>query len=433
MAPEMSGQKRRAESESETVHVGLNCAFCMDAFSLPPSLKTPKVLHCLHSFCLSCCHKLSGGEEAQGDPCISIQCPTCAKETKLLQGFDSLLSNFAVLKVLDRIGVKQDDMIQLLSQGDSSKQQRKQQQEGATSGRNERQRKSEIWNILANPFSSDLASQTKTARAHVRSRLNTLKECIASAQASLEVETQNGNCTDGGMALMFAIAKAEGYVQYVEGAVNQCEDRGFLAIRVQMLARIEALYQELFQEHRRLKAPPAPQPVPQRMSSPETQRKRRPRLLPPSFVQHGQSLQQLLQQGWKIHYLKPYWHATELEDLDPGMGEFLMVAARKTGEDELLLSAAGKREEILQCTAGRNGVREYNGVNWYWVEDKCFGFSQAGGVDLGDQLAEDTVDAGLDGKRLSWPLDGQVGGGRAGVTCGLRGSSAYEKIVLYTE
>jgi len=347
-----------------------------------------------------------------------------------MQGFESLLTNFAVVKVLDRVETDHVSLQDLIQSGhhNGSKQQRM-RMDDATSGRNDRQRKSEIWNILCNPFSSDLASESKTARAHVRSRLSTLKECVTSAKTSMEAGDGN---MDRGMSLMFAVAKAEGYVEYVERAVVECEDRGFLAIRAQILARIDALYQELFQEHRRFRTQPSPEPCEQQ-DTPETVRRRRPRLLPPSFVQHGQSLQQLLQQGWKIHYLKPYWHATELEDIDPGSGEFLLVAARKTGEDELLVSAAGKREDIVRPTTGRNDTRETNGVNWYLVEDHCFGFSQGPRVDLGEGLAEDSVDAGLDAKRLCWPLDGQVGGGRAGSSCGLRGSSAYEKIVLYTE
>jgi hypothetical protein len=234
MAPstgEMAGHKRRAEHDS--VSVGLNCDCCLDEFALPPSSKTPKVLHCLHTFCLSCCHQMAGGEEVQGDPCISIQCPTCQKETKLIQGFESLLSNFAVLKALDRMCVQPNSSQELIKSGyhDSAKQQRN-RLDDATSGRNERQRKTEIWSILCNPFNSDVSSQSRTARAHVRSRLSTLKDCIATAKGSLE--TGEGSNMERGMALMFAVAKAEGYTEYVASALDECEDKGFLAIRAQV-------------------------------------------------------------------------------------------------------------------------------------------------------------------------------------------------------
>lgn len=104
---EMAGLLRSphsSPSKKDLEDVGLSCEVCMEAYSLPPSLKIPKALHCLHTFCLECCSKLLQ-PAANGSAEHEIECPSCRKTTRLQEGLESLMNNFALLRVLDMISL----------------------------------------------------------------------------------------------------------------------------------------------------------------------------------------------------------------------------------------------------------------------------------------------------------------------------------------
>jgi len=123
-----------------------------------------------------------------------------------------------------------------------------------------------------------------------------------------------------------------------------------------------------------------------------------------------------------------YSAPTQRKDLDPGSGEWLLVAARKKGSDSLLLAACAKRTDVLQPTASDTDVHLCNGVYWYCRQGMSFGFSSHPSIRLGS--ADVREEEGH--HRLSWHLSSSEGGWRAGEHRELmgRGGRDWEKIVL---
>eukprot|EP00961_Rhodomonas_salina_P032465 437853-Rhodomonas_salina.1 len=74
---------------------------CMEPYDLPPSMKTPKALPCLHTFCLDCCNSLSRVPHSHFRT-TTIACPQCRKVSPLPSGADGLPSNYALLSIIKR-------------------------------------------------------------------------------------------------------------------------------------------------------------------------------------------------------------------------------------------------------------------------------------------------------------------------------------------
>mmetsp|Transcript_59284 Transcript_59284/g.139614 ORF Transcript_59284/g.139614 Transcript_59284/m.139614 type:complete len:553 (-) Transcript_59284:160-1818(-) len=85
----------------EMEDLGLICAVCMEPYDLPPSMKTPKALPCLHTFCLDCCNSLSRVPHSHFRT-TTIACPQCRKVSPLPSGADGLPSNYALLSIIKR-------------------------------------------------------------------------------------------------------------------------------------------------------------------------------------------------------------------------------------------------------------------------------------------------------------------------------------------
>ena len=80
----------------------LRCSVCLDDF------KDPKVLPCCHTFCKPCLKKISNpsAEQPKGqtqstttvenEKVISLICPQCRAQHKILGGVDALLTDFAI-------------------------------------------------------------------------------------------------------------------------------------------------------------------------------------------------------------------------------------------------------------------------------------------------------------------------------------------------
>ena len=146
-------------------------------------------------------------------------------------------------------------------------------------------------------------------------------------------------------------------------------------------------------------------------------------------VQKGVSVDRLLKGGWKLHESMPYNIATKYEGLDPGKGEWLCIGAREVGKDVMIVAAMAKRGHVLRKTSGSSEVNESNGAYWYCCPGKSFGFSRNPRVELRSADTED-----VDGEyRLSWHLDSDSGGWRAGVHKNLvrEAGARYEKLVFY--
>eukprot|EP00727_Mastigamoeba_balamuthi_P009104 m51a1_g4816 hypothetical protein (447) ;mRNA; r:147144-148690 len=129
--------------------------------------------------------------------------------------------------------------------------------------------------------------------------------------------------------------------------------------------------------------------------------------------------------GWTQHYREPYSHVTTRASIDPGRGEWLLVAAARADSPGVLaLAACGRRVELL---AAGSGARS-NGATWYCVEGKAFGFSESERLSLGSADTEN----GTGDRRLSWHLDGRNGGWRAGEATGLNNDTQWLKLVFWS-
>lgn len=73
----------------------LQCSICMDGY------KNPRMLPCIHSFCLQCLEKRKSGLQNQ-----SFTCPKCRKPTTLPEnGVKDLPSNFLLVSLMERLNM----------------------------------------------------------------------------------------------------------------------------------------------------------------------------------------------------------------------------------------------------------------------------------------------------------------------------------------
>ena len=82
----------------------LRCVVCMDYFSVESSEKSPRLLDCSHSFCLTCCQDLASSysklKAQSNENCIP--CPVCRTLTYLgEEGIEGLRPNLTAIGLLD--------------------------------------------------------------------------------------------------------------------------------------------------------------------------------------------------------------------------------------------------------------------------------------------------------------------------------------------
>ncbi|KAH3761849.1 pentapeptide repeat family protein [Pelomyxa schiedti] len=84
----------------------------------------------------------------------------------------------------------------------------------------------------------------------------------------------------------------------------------------------------------------------------------------------------ILATGWTIHYMQSVNEPTRVEDIDPGKGEWILVAVFSgTNPKCFELAAAGRRSQVCMRTKSATQATEHRGVYWYFVEGLAFGFS----------------------------------------------------------
>ncbi|KAH3732907.1 Cell surface protein [Pelomyxa schiedti] len=107
--------------------------------------------------------------------------------------------------------------------------------------------------------------------------------------------------------------------------------------------------------------------------------------------------------GWNVHYKQPYKHCTKASDIDPGQGEWMLVAAQDVATGVLVLAAVGKRSVVCQRSTSLTeaGVC-HRGVWWYFVEGKSFGFTSTRAI----QLSPADICEAAPHNRLSWHIEG---------------------------
>lgn len=105
-------------------------------------------------------------------------------------------------------------------------------------------------------------------------------------------------------------------------------------------------------------------------------------------------------------------------------GQYLMMAGRQTGSDNLLLLAETTfADATFNTGSGSQNTHNSNGSDWYFANDWSWGFTLAG---AGVSLNQCDTNAGSDSMCLH-TLNG-VGGYRIGNIMGLNSSTAYEKL-----
>ncbi|KAH3763225.1 hypothetical protein Pelo_4927 [Pelomyxa schiedti] len=133
-------------------------------------------------------------------------------------------------------------------------------------------------------------------------------------------------------------------------------------------------------------------------------------------------------QGWTLHYMQPYSHCTQPSNIDPGQGEWVLIASQLTGTDLLSLCAIGRREEVCHRTTSSTTAQLHRGTYWYFVEGKSFGFSPTARLHLS---AADICDNDGPDRRLCWCLNGR-GGWRSGRALrGVEQSTPWLKLVYW--
>jgi hypothetical protein len=110
-------------------------------------------------------------------------------------------------------------------------------------------------------------------------------------------------------------------------------------------------------------------------------------------------------------------------------GDYLMMAARRTGSSQFEVLAAADRADVTWNTGTGNVTHAANGVEWYFDPSYSWGFAGAG-----DTVSRNSCDVGGMGERdrLCWHTygDEMAGGWRAGNYLWLNADNSWEKVLL---
>ena len=105
----------------------------------------------------------------------------------------------------------------------------------------------------------------------------------------------------------------------------------------------------------------------------------------------------------------------------------LMLAARETGSNTILLLAQAPYADVIFNVGNGNTTHNANGVEWYYSPNFSWGFAQGGDSVSRGQC--DTNGTNAD-KRLCWHTLSFTGGWRAGVNTGLNQSQEFERLIF---
>ena len=129
--------------------------------------------------------------------------------------------------------------------------------------------------------------------------------------------------------------------------------------------------------------------------------------------------------GWTLVFDQPYSHKTRLEDLTQVAGichNHVLVGATLNGT--MSLAAVGP-SSVLTLNTQWNQPQQFGQVYWYRNSGKSFGFSPSSTI---RQTSGDNEDLSSPW-RLSWALDQNIGGYRAGATRSLHDNSLWHKVI----
>jgi len=166
------------------------------------------------------------------------------------------------------------------------------------------------------------------------------------------------------------------------------------------------------------------------LNSDSTYRKVIYRKVDPLFsIKENYAIYDLTKQGFKECYNAPYSDITSQDDFakcnaDPSKKVF--VGALKTSTSStIMVGAGGVAGNVFTATSSSNSATLRNGVYWYNVNGKSFGFAPIASIFLEDA---DTYDI-TSSQRLSWHVNEEAGGWRAGADNSLTFDNTHRKVI----
>jgi hypothetical protein len=109
------------------------------------------------------------------------------------------------------------------------------------------------------------------------------------------------------------------------------------------------------------------------------------------------------------------------------LGPFIAVGARESDASMLYMLAGLLSSDLGHVMSGPDSSASgpLNGAYWYYIPGMSFGFASEGDIYLDPVDFSDTNCE----NRLSWYLDGQTGGYRAGCSMNLNDNTNWRKII----
>jgi hypothetical protein len=141
------------------------------------------------------------------------------------------------------------------------------------------------------------------------------------------------------------------------------------------------------------------------------------------------SVSSLTSQGFKLCYSAAYSDITSQDDMaacnkDPSKKVFV-GAMESVGSSKFTVGAGGLAGNVFAPTTSYNRAYLANGVYWYNYDGKSFGFAPKETIFLEDA---DTYEISSN-ERLSWHVNGQAGGWRAGSVNSLTNDETWRKVM----
>jgi hypothetical protein len=137
---------------------------------------------------------------------------------------------------------------------------------------------------------------------------------------------------------------------------------------------------------------------------------------------------ELTYRGYKECYNQPYSAVTTPEALAACSADGsrrVFVGAVSGSSSTFLVGAGGIAANVFAQTTSANTATLSNGVYWYNVKGKSFGFAPNPTIFLEDADTYDITNT----ERLSWHVTGEIGGWRAGDVNSLTYDNTYRKVI----
>ncbi len=141
--------------------------------------------------------------------------------------------------------------------------------------------------------------------------------------------------------------------------------------------------------------------------------------------------------GWEQCYSAPYDRDNRdsvVAILGECRGDWLMMACRRIGEDNLVLAAMGSRDDVTRDVGDDAAAsHDANGVQWYYSAERSWGFAPVG-VLINRSSCDFGRNAERRDERMCWHMDG--GRIQSGYRCGdndLNGDAGWEKLLFQVD